>query len=61
MIHAVRLRGAGQNRAVVAGPRIVLADGAGGTARGAAAADRAVALLAASDDFDAVDTALARR
>jgi serine/threonine protein phosphatase PrpC len=63
VIHSLRIRGArgtGQDRAVVAGSRIVLADGAGGTARGAAAADRAVALLAASDDFDAVDAALAR-
>jgi serine/threonine protein phosphatase PrpC len=61
MICAVRIRGAGgagQDRAVVAGSRIVLADGAGGTARGARAAERAVAQLAASDDFEAVDAEL---
>lgn len=63
MIHAVRVRGArgvGQDRTAVVGTRIVLADGAGGTARGAEAAERVVAMLAASDDFDAVDAELVR-
>jgi serine/threonine protein phosphatase PrpC len=62
VICAVRVRGArgaGQDRIAVVGSRIVLADGAGGTARGAQAAERTVALLAASDDFDAADAALA--
>jgi serine/threonine protein phosphatase PrpC len=61
MICAVRVRGArgaGQDRAVVVGSRIVLADGAGGTARGGQAAERTVALLATSDDFEAVDAEL---
>jgi serine/threonine protein phosphatase PrpC len=61
VIHAVRIRGArgaGQDRALVVGTRIVLADGAGGTARGAHAAERAVAMLTVGDDFDAVDREL---
>jgi len=64
MKHVVRVqpaRGAGQDRAVVVprlgGATIVLADGAGGTAHGAEAAQRIVDRL--SFDIDALDVELA--
>jgi serine/threonine protein phosphatase PrpC len=64
MNHVVRIhpaRGAGQDRAVVvprgANVMIVLADGAGGTARGADAAQRVVDRLTL--DVNALDTELA--
>ena len=64
--HVVRVRGArgeGQDRIATlpcaGGLRIVLADGAGGTARGGEAAQRVVDRLSAGVDVDTLDDELA--